>query len=261
MVKIGINENVFISNISKSEEGTLIITLDNPTNAAQEAVSVDKDALKAALEHNPFADWEEGGESFNESMSSGLQLRIFNIDADPKRDTPDVLPTAEEMRKRLDTLRDPLTHIMLGYITREQNPLKPTVIFRGTGIDTDFTKFPTLIMSEEVLGRIYANIVDAFIETMRPFVGNEELLFRVRLPRQSKKKAFATFPTKFIGPESPFWESMQIPKEASKMKWSNYELKNGLNLDTPYAGIEEADTSNNNTVAQEEPQDDPFAAR
>ena len=254
MIKIGINENVFIQSVSKTEDGVLVIAFSQPGGEA----AADTSAIKAALAENPFADWEDGSESFHEGLN-GLSIRIFPFDADPTMSNPEVLPDSNEMRNRLNALRDPLTHLLLGYMTKDKNPLKPQAAFRGTGIDVNINLFPQLITSEEIIGKIYSNIVDTFIEAITPFVNNESLLFRAKFPRQSKKKAFATLPSKFIGPENPFWESMAIPAEASKIKWTPYEIRQGLDKDTPYASQNEADTTDADSTA--EPQNDPFASR
>lgn len=244
MIGIGINENVYLAKAEKDEKGTLVISLATPTGT-------DTAELKKALEANPFADWEEGGTTFNEGMN-GINLRIFSFDAKAPVNDPEKVPDATEMRNRIAQVRDPLAHILLGYMTKDKMPLKPTAIFKGTGIDKDINTFGTKIMSEDVQAKVYANIVDLFIEAVVPYAGKEDLLFRVKLPRQSAKKAYATFPTRFISDDQPFWESMSIPAESSKVKFSTWEKNNGF--DKADAISQKAADK----VAVEEPEHDPF---
>jgi len=80
-----------------------------------------------------------------------------------------------------------------------------------------------------------------FINAMQPYVNKDELLFRCLLVRTSKDKHFATFRSSYIE-DNPFWESMDVPKEASKVKYTAYEEKEGLNDGTPASRSETADT-------------------
>lgn len=246
-ISIGINENVYLAKAEKTEEGVLVLGFANPP-------SEEGTAMKEKLEANPFADWEEGELTYNEG-SNGRDIRLFPFDNKPSMNKPDDIIDATIMKERIAALRDPLTHILMGYMTKDKNPLKPSVIFKGTGIDKDINDYAKKIMSETVQAKVYENIVNAFIEAMQPFLGDHTKLFRVKLPRQSKAKAFATIPTRFISDDSPFWESMDIPAKASKVRFSTWEIANGFDKADV---IQQAAADK---VVEEEPEEDPFANR
>ena len=60
-----------------------------------------------------------------------------------------------------------------------------------------------------------------------PFI-NSDQQFRVKLPRRSKKYGFPALPN-----FTPWVESMDIPEESSKLKWSKWEIDNGKNTSAP----------------------------
>lgn len=254
MIGIGINNNVYFGKAAKDtaakeerNRGTLMITFKQKL-AGDEAAG----EMKAKLAANPFADWEDGGALSYSEGGNSITLRMFPFDSKAQMNTPDVLPDATEMRNRINQLRDPLVHILSQYMTSDKITLKPAVIFAGTGIDIDVNSFGAKVMSEPVQEKIYNNIVNEFIKLMTPFEDSDNLLFRLKLPRQSKKKAYATIPTRFLN-GNPFMEDMAIPEKASKVKFSSYEINNGFDNATPIAQAE-ADTAK-----EVEPANDPFA--
>lgn len=254
MVGIGINDNVFISKAEKNDKGTLEITFSqisaDPTAAA---------ALKAKLAENVFADWEEGGYSVDDGQG-GLRMMIFPFDSKPPVNDTDGKwqPTKEVMKERMDTIRGPL-YMILNYFIPDKTKMPLTVvnIFKGTGIDG--TNFATKILSETVQEKVYANIVDLFIQGVTPFVGDETNPFRLKLNRQSAKKAYATLPSRYISDENPFIESMKIPLAASKLKFSKWEIANGYNSDAPVSQSTADKTSAADKAKDTQP--DPFAGQ
>lgn len=244
MIRIGINENVYLADAKKNDKGTLELTF-------KQADGSENNDMKAKLEENPFADWEEGT-TYNEGLG-GLTIRVFPFDAKAPISSPEKTPDATEMRHRIGQLRDPLFHIASRYMTNDKIPLKPKDIFRGTGIDKDVNSFGTKIMSEVIQTKVYDNIVDSFIEAITPFLNNPGQLFRLKLPRQSRNKAFAVLPTRFISEDTPFYEPMEIPAKSSKVKFSKWEIDNGFDKAEPVSQ-ETADKPK-----EAEPEMDPFA--
>jgi hypothetical protein len=125
-----------------------------------------------------------------------------------------------------------LQHIMKGYMTFEEMPKLGKVAFNG--LDITATNYAQVIQGLEAQRLIHKNMVQEFINAMRPYLNNPELKFRLLLLRQSKEKHFATFRGKFVE-NQPFYESMDIPETASKVKFSDYEISNKLNDPTPMA--------------------------
>lgn len=249
MVGIGINENVFISKAEKNDKGTLEITFSQPDGDPEAAA-----ALKAKLVENPFADWEEGG--YTQTDGGGARLLLFPFDSKPPvSDTEGKWkPTAENMKERMDTVRAPL-YMILSYFIPDKTKMPLTVanIFKGTGIDG--TNFLAKIQSETVQEKVYGNIVDLFLSGIAPFIGDTTNLFRLKLQRQSAKKAFPTIPSRFISEDNPFIESMKIPADKSKVKFSKWEIANGYNSDAPIS----QDTADKGASQKEmKEEDDPF---
>ncbi len=253
MIQIGINENVYFGSAQmKKTESTGQESLELTFKQVMEGD--DTAELKAKMEENAFADWEDGSSLSYSEGGNAINIRIFPFDAKPRKDKDqnDIPVDATEMKNRIGAFRDPLVHILSQYMTSDKIMMKPAVIFAGTGIDKDINTFGSKILSETVQERIYKNIAAEFTRAIAPFIDNPALLFRLKLNRQSVKKAYATIPTKFLK-ENPFMESMDIPAKASKLKFSSYEISKGLNSADPIS-IETADK-----VPVEEPENDPFA--
>lgn len=248
MIGIGINENVYLGVPVLNDKKTLEIVWKEAGDPAKEA------ELKAKLEDNPFADWDEGG--YSVSNGSSLTLRVFPFDAQPSQNSPDQVIDATVMKNRIDTVREPLFNILSQYIPNiKDNPINGTTIFEGTNIVfSDKVGMDKKLKSDAVLAKIYANIVGAFIEGMKPYQDNPELLFRVKFTRQSAKKAYASMPNKFLDSQ-PFMESMKIPKAASKVKFSNWEISNGYDKSDPVS----QDTADKTPQSAPTAVDDPFA--
>lgn len=254
MVGIGINENVFISKAEKNDKGTLEITFSQIEGNPEEAA-----ALKAKLAENPFADWEEGG--YSATDTGGARLLIFPFDSKPPQGGSNAeswKPTKENMKERMDSVRAPL-YMILSYFIPDKTKMPLTVanIFKGSGIDGN--NFIPKIESETVQGKVYGNIVELFLSGIAPFIGDQANPFRLKLNRQSAKKAFPTLPTRYISDDNPFIESMKIPADKSKLKFSAWEIANGFNDATPVKQ-DTADKVPSGDKAKEL-QNDPFAGQ
>lgn len=208
MIQVGINENVFISDISIDEKANLHITF--------------KEAGKAMSLFERL-----NSESIVED-TSGLEIRLFGIQV-----ATDPTMTQEKKADRagddITVLRSRLEHIMSGYLTKDEYRMS-TIFAEGTGMDND--NYFKKLTEQPVLDKITSNLFNFFKSAMTPYVGKKELPFRLLLTRQSKDKHFATLRRKYIE-DNPFWESMDVPEEASKLKFTEYEIKEGLNDPTP----------------------------
>lgn len=253
MIGIGINENVYLAGaqmktVESTGQSSLELVFKQVNEGDEDAV-----ALKAQMKANPFADWEDGCSLSCSEGGNSMSIRIFPFDSKPRKDKDqnDIPVDATEMRNRIGAFRDPLVHIMSQYMTSDKINMKPSVVFAGTGIDKDITTYGAKIMGEAVQAKVYDNIAQEFLKLIAPFLDNPAQLFRVKFPRQSKKKAFATIPNKFLK-ENPFMEAIEIPVKATKLKFSAYEISNGLNSSAPIS----QDTADK---VKEEPENDPFA--
>jgi hypothetical protein len=89
-----------------------------------------------------------------------------------------------------------------------------------------------MILDETTFMKVFDNMANEFITLMTPFVGDASLRSRLKLQRQNKEKHFATLPKSFLS-ERPMYESMEIPKDKSKIAFSKWEKDNGLDDGTP----------------------------
>lgn len=212
MIKIGINENVVLSKAVKNEQGTLETTWREIT---------------APASGNPL-DAFNGGES--EGTSTGDRtIKLFPFDNKPSGDKP---VDATEITRRINVIRDLLVHILKGYMTQAKidEVLNSTTIFAGTGINSDTTKenFAARVLMDDVLVRVYDNLVNGFITLITPHLDDEKQPMRLLLVRQSAAKAYADYRKNFIK-DNPFLEPMSVPKEQSALKFTKWEIEKGKN--------------------------------
>lgn len=251
MIGIGINDNVYLGTPKLNDKGTLEVAFKQ-TEADPEAAA----ALKAKLADNPFADWDDTG--YTQSDGGGISLLIFPFDSKPSDYKPDEVIDLTVMKQRIDKIRGPLFQILSQYIPDiSKNPLKVSAIFEGTNIDfKDKVGTEKKLKSEAVQAKIYKNIVSAFIAGMEPFQDDDTNLFRVLFVRRSKKSAYPALRTSFID-DNPFIESMKIPKDASKLKFTAYEKREGLDKSDPIS----QDTADQTPKAEIAAEDDPFQSQ
>jgi hypothetical protein len=130
----------------------------------------------------------------------------------------------------ISRLRNQLTQILEQFMLQSHIDISAQAIaYAGTGI-TDSATYKMNILRQDVLDLIYKNMVNRFIQLFN-LVPNKEPV-RFKLIRQSKDKHYATIPKNFIV-ENPFIELMTVNKAASRLKFTPYELKEGLNDGTP----------------------------
>lgn len=215
-IGIGINNNVILEKVEITEatKGTMAFTWKT---ANDEAKVVD-----------PMAALAEDG--YTDTGGNELTLRLFSPLA-PFDKTSDGTPIpVEEQQKQATTSiaekKNILYQILSTYMTSDKIKFDP---YKGMGMTLE--NFSTRIVQETTLQKIMANFANDFVRMITPFVGKQENQVRLMLVRQSKTKHFADFRQRFVK-DNPFIEPMSIPAEASKLKWSKYELTNKLNDDT-----------------------------
>lgn len=198
MLKVGIHENVVVSKAVINEHGTLEIEfLQKGSNDALGALSGNVELSK--------------DESVN-IRSYGQNVEYFQ----QKR-------TGEQMFKLVIGFKSILTELLAVYI---DNP----VIDAGKGISITNDNINTVFSDQAVVDVAYNNIITQFVTLITPFLGKEG--FRVKLPRKSAKSAFPSLPT-----YGPWVETMDIPVEATKLKWTPWEIENKKNDSTIAADV------------------------
>lgn len=214
MISIGINKNVYITSasiITSTDKSYLEIGFDQ-TGTNKPATAFDMLNSDTIIDTPP---------TFN------MFLFATNV---PKNE--DGKLTQEKMvdrvTKDIKANKEILLHLMMGYMTVEAAKVD---LYQGLSITSD--NYNTQILREEVLKIIFANMAKNFVEKMKPFIAADpKLTFRLLLTRQSKDKHFASFRKNYIN-ENPFWESMDVPDAQSKLKFTDYEIREGLTDATP----------------------------
>ena len=220
MIKVGINENVVIKSVGiESDKNRLFIELE-------EAGTVQD--LFAAQTATGYA--SEGGTS--------MKLNLLSILA-PK---PDSQKTADQnitlVNGDVNRLRNQLTQILEQFMLQKDIDLG-AVQYLGTGI-VDTPSLKANILRQDVLDKIYSNLSRRFVELFNALGPVGQTPVRFKLIRQSKEKHYASIPSRFIA-DRPFIELASIPGTAAKVKFTEYEIKEGLADGTPVSADKAAE--------------------
>lgn len=214
MIKVGINENVFLKSAAiDPEKGRLTI-------------------VWSEIADKPFDPFESLQDDEVKEPASSLETNLFPPKLGDKAMEKSAEKRTDMARADLNSTKGILQHIMKQYMTIDQMPKLGAVMFNGLPIDKD--NFDKQIQKPEILEGAFRNMANQFIAAMKPFMGDQNLKMRLLLVRQSKEKHFATFRNKYLD-ENPFLESMDIPTGVSKVKFTKYETDFGLNDGTPIA--------------------------
>lgn len=197
MIKVGINDNLVLSTVKKNEKGTLVVT------------------LKEGSDINPLDALNASGSTQFEKAEKDFM--VYSPSVTTFQDEPD---TFENIMKKIAEVKDPLDHILRQYTTG--NNIKWD-LFKNTGITRE--NLNTEVLKQSTVDKIYSNIVDQFITMATPFTGDNGKKLRWLFIRQSKAKHYPSFRRRFLD-TYPFVEPMDVP--ASKLKFSNFEVTNGL---------------------------------
>lgn len=206
-ISVGINENLVVVSTTKNDKGSLTIK------------------VKQAGEVDPMSALSTSG-----STNFKPAEKDFIIYPPSAKDFNQQVDTPENIMKKIAEVKDPLDHILQQYTTNSNIKWDP---FAGTGINK--SNLTTEIVKQEVVDKMYSNIVDQFISMMKPFVGENGKKLRWLLIRQSKAKHFPSLRRRFLE-TYPFVEPMDVP--ISKLKFSKFEVDNGLDKGDAVTGAQ-----------------------
>lgn len=214
MITVGINKNVLLSKAEINDRGTLVLNFTNDL-PLEDDVEIDEDD---PLNH-----------SAGVRNANGTNIMLWSVKVDDIQTGG--VREASKISMDLVSVRDQLQHLLSGYVSIKEAKLNPYV-----GIDTSggADVFNAKIQTQAVCDKIYNNLITQFIEKLKG-IGEERLStekFRLLLVRTSVGNHYGTLRKRYLD-NNPFWESMQIPDEASKLKFNAYELKNGLDSGEP----------------------------
>ena len=214
MINVGIQENVRLvkaelrpSPDGNKEKDCLVIGL-----------SVGEDGGKINLASLTKAETQV-------SDGDGQEYYLWPFD---NKDAKGAVADVAEVIKRMTGFKARLTEILAGYMSLETIEKKwNDEMFKGTGVNENNGE--ELLIKADIVNKVYRNLSLGFVDLIQPFVGSDQApKFRVKLVRQSKAKHFSNIP-RF----APFWEDMNVPKDQSKLKFTKWEVDNGMNDGTP----------------------------
>lgn len=218
MIKVGINGPLVITGASITDKGWLEMHW-------KELLPPDKEKVDAFDALNS-ADYVETGDGTNKTT-------IFPpLAPHEKTKTGELIALADRVAQAQDNLgelKNTLQQIMLCYVTTDKIKWDA---YKGLGLTRE--NLPDLIVTEETLKAISRNMFDTFLEVVTPFFNDESISVRLLMVRQSKTKHFPSFRNKFVK-DNPIIELAVIPAADSKLKFTGYEIKEGLDKDTPVA--------------------------
>jgi hypothetical protein len=221
-IGIGINENVYLSKIEQDpQSGAILITFNN------------KDDETGG--NGPVNYFEMLGADKLVDPSQGLTIRVFAPN-EPKADKT-IEQRVQFAFNDILSNRQIIEHLMEGYM-REEEASAGKIVFANTGLDQQ--NFDQKIITAPILKVVHNNLARHFLQGMKPFVGRRDLLFRLLLVAQNRDKPFASFRKRYLK-DNPIWESMDVPREMSKLAFTKYELKEGLDKDQPLPPRDSAD--------------------
>ncbi len=207
MIGVGIHEDVIIDNVEHA----------------------DKDGKKSII----ISFRKKKEKSLFESMSSDeidngeekTSVRIFPFKVPDKNDLTETQKT-DRVIADVTRTRNVLLHILQTFLPKAEISLN---MYANTGIAAGITdvEFKKKMLSQATLDKIWNNTQTAFIRMMKPLCSRDDLPVRLKLVRQSVEKHYATFPTMYLD-NQPFLEPMSVKAENSRVKFTDYELKNGL---------------------------------
>lgn len=227
LIKVGIHENLTLSSKTKiNEHGTLELVI---------ASAQSSNALMDAFTSN----------STLTSMESSIRFYPPNM-----KDFEQKAKSASEVGKDLLLMRHQFMQYGLIFATKEkvEAAIGGTAMFEGLGIPPEeMAKALAMLTREDFVQKVTTNLSTKFLKLLtesNAFSGTT--LFRQKFLRQSKDKNYAVIPTS----DFDTWiESMDIPKNASKIAYSKWEVENGKNDPDPVAGDASQSTDADKTKA------------
>jgi len=239
MISVGINEGVILQKVELTEKDGKY-SLDFNFG----------DGGDAPVSDNPFEEVldENGMVVVNSSTNT---IKLWPVMAPKDEDTKgNVLSPQQKydiVFKEINEQKNLLIQCASCFVTsdkllKEVDGKKVSFIDLYRGIAITRENMHSMLPNEEILQRVFKNMAEDFVNFMQPLLAGEQVPLRVLLVRQSAAKHYASFRRRFIR-EQPVFECAAIPKEASKLKFSDYEIQKGLNDGTPIQQAAAADTT------------------
>lgn len=214
MIGIGINENAVLVGASLTDKGWLKLSFDELRSLEQPKANIFESAQSAKVEN-------DGKTTFD------LNLFPFKVPDGTRNEGKTEDELLEMIGGDVKRAKNQLTQLLEQFMTQGGIAWDP---YRGTGVDKD--NYRTEYLKTPVLETIFNNYATDFIKMVTPYLNSKEHPLRIKLIRQSKEKNFASIPGRFLE-DNPWVETMDIPKDRSKISFTRYELEQGLDSSAP----------------------------
>jgi hypothetical protein len=200
MLQVGVNENVTFS-AEINDKKSLVITAK-------------------VKEEEKELDLNEA--SFETEGSNQSNVLFFPLKVQGYEDG--VLVDKRSLKAILNDVKDfkaLLTYILSQFTTLDNIKWD---LFANSDLTND--NYAEYLVTDDGLRIVYDNLARQFVDYLEEY-GDPEKLFRVLMVRTSKKSHYPNFRRRYLD-TNPFIESMDIPAEQSKLKFTKSEISSGL---------------------------------
>lgn len=242
MLGIGIHKDVILTKAVVNEKGSLVLSFDELKNLTKPESNIFESSQTAKVDN---------------TGKTSVDIQIFPF-GKPKGDrnkdkTDDEL--LEMISGDISRTKSQLTQLLLVYTTSDQVNWDP---YAQTGVTKE--NYREQLLNNSTLETVFSNYAHQFITMVTPFAGDQKLLLRIKLIRQSKDKNFATIPGRFLE-DQPWVESMDVPDKLSKVTFTKWEIENGYDSAAPAANKAAADNKEQEIEDTAASQDNVFGKR
>lgn len=226
MIGIGINENVILAAVTITDKDGKIST---DFKLSEDVVDSSSDSTELDLEDK----YDSQGNLIT-AGNKGTTVKVWPVSIPKEESNGKTYTIQERVSTVLEALKEQqnfFTAWARCYVTTDKL-LGVFQRFQNINITKDNI---SSVLDEKVTAAVLKNLTTQFVQLVGNSLNNPKFKVRLLLKRQSEAKAFPSFRDKFIT-AFPFVEPMAgIPKEASKIAFTKYELEKNLHTSAPAA--------------------------
>src|SRR6185369_10647358 len=201
-IKVGINKNLQLAKATTNEKGTLVITLQEAKGSA--LALLNGTGTSSKIETRDFMFFPPTVE-YNGAKKDGAVIMGLILE-----------------------LKNSLELILEQYMTSDQ--IKWELTF-GLGLSEN-ENLEEAIRNQGIVDKIYRNLADQFLRQVKPFLGENSPKTNWIFIRKSSDSHYPKIRSRFVK-DNPFVERADVPQEESKLKFTDFEIRNGLNVADP----------------------------
>jgi hypothetical protein len=214
LIPVGIHNNLVISEKSKiNDKGSLELVIKSVESPEAILAALTSNEVYQAMESN-FRFFLPSLTDFNKNVKSAADLvKDLTVRRHQLSKFAELFGTKEEVAKAIGGM----------------------AMFEGLGIPPEnYGKAVGQLLQEDFLKSVDTNMCTKFLDFLKKknAFDKHDASFRAKFPRGSKTKTFSSISKSTY---EVWLEPMTIPEAATKMEWSDYEIKEGLDHGNPLA--------------------------